>query len=71
MVFVFSGIVNINITSITIDIVNRKIDLVISKKEIENRFKTFKPIKPKIKKGWLSRYAKLVTSASTGAVMKA
>ena len=56
---------------IAIDILNRKIDLVISKKEMENRFKTFKPIKPKIKKGWLSRYAKLVTSASTGAVMKA
>jgi dihydroxy-acid dehydratase len=64
------GIVK-NGDTITIDILNRKIDLVISKKEMENRFKTFKPIKPKIKKGWLSRYAKLVTSASTGAIMKA
>jgi dihydroxy-acid dehydratase len=57
--------------TITIDILKRKINLDISKKEIESRFKTFKPIKPKIKKGWLARYAKLVTSASTGAVMKA
>ncbi len=64
------GIVK-NGDTITIDILNRKIDLVISKKEMANRFKTFKPIKPKIKKGWLSRYAKLVTSASTGAIMKA
>ena len=56
---------------ITIDILKRKIDLLITKKEMEKRFKTFKPIEPKIKKGWLSRYAKLVTSASTGAIMKA
>ena len=57
--------------TITIDIPDRKIDLDITEKEMEKRFKTFKPIKPKIKKGWLARYAKLVTSASTGAVMKA
>ena len=56
---------------ITIDILKRKIELAITKKEMAERFKKFKPIKPKIKKGWLSRYAKLVTSASTGAVMKA
>lgn len=56
---------------INIDILNRKIDLLISKKDMAARFKTFKPIKPKIRKGWLARYAKLVTSASTGAVMKA
>jgi dihydroxy-acid dehydratase len=64
------GIVK-NGDTIKLDIAKRTIDLVISKKEMEKRFKTFKPIKPKIKKGWLSRYAKLVTSASTGAVMKA
>ena len=55
---------------IDIDIAKRKLDLLLSEKEIKKRFKTHKPIKPKINKGWLARYAKLVTSASTGAVMK-
>jgi dihydroxy-acid dehydratase len=55
---------------ISIDITKRKLDLLVSSKEIEKRLKTHKPIKPKIRKGWLARYASLVTSASTGAVMK-
>lgn len=55
---------------ISIDITKRKLDLLISKDEIEKRFKAHKPIKPKIRKGWLARYSKMVTSASTGAVMK-
>lgn len=55
---------------ISIDIPGRKLDLLVSEEEIKKRFKTHKPIKPKINRGWLARYAKLVTSASTGAVMK-
>jgi dihydroxy-acid dehydratase len=55
---------------ISIDIPKRKIDLLVKEEEITKRFKTHKAIKPKINKGWLARYAKLVTSASTGAVMK-
>lgn len=55
---------------INIDIPKRKLDLQISKQEMEKRLKNHKPIKPKINKGWLARYASLVTSASTGAVMK-
>jgi dihydroxy-acid dehydratase len=55
---------------ISINIPERKIDLHVSAEEIKKRFKTHKAIKPKINKGWLSRYAKMVTSASTGAVMK-
>ncbi|MBI5098258.1 MAG: dihydroxy-acid dehydratase [Nitrospirae bacterium] len=55
---------------ISIDIPKRKLDLLITEKEIKRRFNTHKPIKPKINKGWLARYAQLVTSASTGAVMK-
>ncbi len=55
---------------ISIDIPKRKLDLLVSEEEIKKRFKTHKAIKPKINKGWLARYAKLVTSASTGAVMK-
>lgn len=55
---------------ISIDIPKRKIDILVNDKEIEKRFKTWKPSKPKITKGWLARYSVLVTSASTGAVMK-
>ena len=55
---------------ISIDIPKRKLDILITDKEMKKRFKTHKPIKPKINKGWLARYAQLVTSAGTGAVMK-
>jgi dihydroxy-acid dehydratase len=55
---------------IRIDITKRKLDLLLSDKDIKDRWKTHKAIKPKIKKGWLARYASLVTSASTGAIMK-
>lgn len=55
---------------IRIDISHRKIELLLSSGEIKARFRTWKPIKPKITKGYLSRYARMVTSAGTGAVMK-
>jgi dihydroxy-acid dehydratase len=55
---------------ISIDIPKRKLDLLISKEDIKKRFRTHKALKPKINKGWLARYASLVTSASTGAVLK-
>ena len=56
--------------AINIDIPGRKLDLLVSEEEINRRFKTHREQKPKINKGWLARYASLVTSASTGAVMK-
>jgi dihydroxy-acid dehydratase len=55
---------------ISIDIPKRKLDLLISKEDIKKRFRTHKALKPKINTGWLARYASLVTSASTGAVLK-
>jgi dihydroxy-acid dehydratase len=55
---------------IRIDIPNRKIEVLLSDKEIKERFKTWKPLKPKITKGYLSRYARMVSSAGSGAVMK-
>jgi dihydroxy-acid dehydratase len=55
---------------IRIDIPKRKIDVLLSDKEIRERFRTWKPLKPKIAKGYLSRYAKMVSSAGSGAVMK-
>ncbi len=57
--------------SIEIDIAKRKIELKVSEKELEERRKKWKAPKPKITTGWLARYAKAVTSANTGAVLKA
>ncbi|WP_408009065.1 dihydroxy-acid dehydratase [Pseudalkalibacillus sp. A8] len=56
--------------SIFIDLENRSINLMISEEELEERRQNFEQPPPKIKKGYLARYAKLVTSASTGGIMK-
>jgi dihydroxy-acid dehydratase len=37
---------------------------------LEERLKTLPPFEPKIKKGYLARYQQMVTSASTGAILK-
>jgi dihydroxy-acid dehydratase len=55
---------------IKIDIPRRRIDLLASAEEIEERLASWKAPKPKITKGYLSRYAKMVTSAGTGAIVK-
>lgn len=56
---------------ISIDIPNRKLEVEVSDEELEERRKGFKPLEPKIKKGYLTRYAALVKSASYGAVVSA
>jgi dihydroxy-acid dehydratase len=56
---------------IVLDIPNRKLEIKLSKAEIRKRFAKWKPREPKIKSGWLARYAKVVTSANTGAIVKA
>lgn len=50
---------------ISINIPDKKLELKVDEVEIENRKLKFKPLEPKIKHGYLSRYAKLVTSANT------
>ena len=55
---------------IHIDIPNNTIDLQISEDEMERRRAAFVPREPKVKSGWLSRYAKLVSSANTGGVLR-
>ncbi|MEO5359639.1 MAG: dihydroxy-acid dehydratase [Nitrospirota bacterium] len=55
---------------ISIDIHERRLDMLVSEEEIKQRFKGWKPAKPKITTGYLSRYAQMVTSAGTGAIMK-
>jgi len=56
---------------ISIDIPKNKIELKAPAAEIKKRLKKLKPFKPKIKTGWLTRYARLATSADTGAILSA
>lgn len=56
--------------TISIDLTNRTIELNVSDEVLAERRAKLKPFEPKIKKGYLARYSKLVTSASTGGVMK-
>lgn len=55
---------------IKIDIPNRTINLEISNEEIAKRKEEFTPPQPKENKGWLAKYAKIVQSASMGAITK-
>lgn len=55
---------------IDIDLTNRTIELKVAEEVLAERRAKLKPFEPKIKKGYLARYSKLVTSASTGGVMK-
>lgn len=54
---------------INIDIPGRKLELLIDDAEMEKRKAAWVKPEAKIKTGYLSRYAKLTTSASTGAVL--
>ena len=55
---------------IAIDIPNASINVQVSEEVLaQRRAKLVRP-EPKIKTGWLSRYARLVSSANTGAVLK-
>jgi len=55
---------------IEIDIPKRRLELKISKSEMDKRLRSWKPPKPKVSTGYLARYARLVTSANTGAILK-
>jgi len=56
---------------ISIDIPSRRIDLRVPGEEMENRRERWKSPEPKVTKGYLARYAALVTSADRGAVLRA
>ncbi len=55
---------------IEIDIPNHKVNARVSEEEFAARRAVYVAPAPKVTTGWLSRYAKLVSSANTGAVMK-
>ncbi|MGI6777962.1 MAG: dihydroxy-acid dehydratase [Acetivibrionales bacterium] len=56
--------------TISIDIPNGKLALEIPDEELKSRMLEWKAPAPKISSGYLGRYSKLVSSASTGAVFK-
>ncbi len=55
---------------IAINIPDKTISLKLSEEEINSRFSEWTPPEPKIKSGYMARYAKMVSSASEGAVFK-
>ena len=55
--------------SVHIDIPNRTLTLEVSDEELARRQAAWTPPEPRVKQGYLYRYARMVTSASTGAVL--
>lgn len=56
--------------TIKINIPENTLELDISDEEMEKRRKEWKPREPRVTTGYLARYANLVTSANTGAILK-
>jgi dihydroxy-acid dehydratase len=56
--------------TIEIDIPARKLNVKVSESELSTRKIHWKAPEQKVKTGWLARYARYVTSANTGAVLK-
>jgi dihydroxy-acid dehydratase len=55
---------------IAIDIRNRKIDVKLSDEEIRQRLSAWKAPEPRIRTGYMARYARAVCSGSEGAIVK-
>ncbi|MDU3350948.1 MAG: dihydroxy-acid dehydratase, partial [Clostridium sp.] len=56
--------------TISIDIPNGKLELLVDEEVLARRRKNLKILEPKVKEGYLARYAKLVSSASKGAILE-
>jgi len=55
---------------IAIDIPKSTINVLVSDEVLAKRKEIFVPKEPTVRTGWLARYAKLVTSANTGAILR-
>ncbi|MBA3016902.1 MAG: dihydroxy-acid dehydratase [Proteobacteria bacterium] len=55
---------------ISIDIPGKNITLKVAEEEIQNRLSKWSPPEPKITHGYMARYARMVSSASEGAIVK-
>jgi len=56
--------------TINIDIINRTLNADLSDSQIKERLAKAKKLEPKIKTGYLARYARLVQSADSGAILQ-
>ena len=56
--------------TIEIDIPGASVNVLVSDEELEARREKYVAPEPNVKTGWLSRYAKLVSGADVGAIMK-
>jgi dihydroxy-acid dehydratase len=56
---------------ISIDLDERRLDVELTAEQIERRLAALEPYRNEVESRWLRRYARLVTSASTGAVLEA
>ena len=54
---------------IDINVQERRLNVRLSEEEIQKRLKDLKPFIPKVKKGYLARYSKMVQSADKGAIL--
>ncbi|WP_317854156.1 dihydroxy-acid dehydratase [Chakrabartyella piscis] len=55
---------------IAIDILNNKLDLLVSDEELAKRRETWEPVINEVPDGYLRRYREMVTSANTGAIFR-
>jgi dihydroxy-acid dehydratase len=55
---------------ITLDIPGRRLDVKVTEEEMANRRANWQPLPPKYTTGVFAKYAKLVSSASEGAVTR-
>ncbi len=55
---------------IEIDIPNKRLELKVDEATLEKRRSQWRPVPPKIRHGYLARYAKMVTSGAQGAVLE-
>lgn len=56
--------------TIAIDMIKNTLELKVAEDELEKRRADFKPLNKKIKRGYLTRYRKLVTNAARGAILE-
>ena len=56
---------------VELDIRGRRLELRVDPDELARRREGWSAPEPKVRTGWLARYARLVTSANTGAVLEA
>lgn len=55
---------------IKIDVANKRMDVELSEEELEARRKQWHAPEPRVKEGYLARYARMVSSAATGAIVE-